>query len=87
MGHLYAAEHPGLHDWHALDSSEPVGPGCLTLCGETIPGGGHKMLWFDTEGQGRCLNCEDEVEAGYRDYEDDSDGNDWGDRPWAGLLP
>ena len=34
------------------------------------------MLWFDTEGQGRCQNCEDEVEAGYRDYEDDSDGNE-----------
>lgn len=76
MGHLYAVEDPEQHDWHALDSSGPGGPVYLTLCGETIPGGGHKMLWFDTEGQGRCQNCEDEVEAGYRDYEDDSDGTD-----------
>jgi hypothetical protein len=76
MGHLYAVEDPEQHDWHALDSSGPVGPGYLTLCGETIPGAGHKMLWFDTEGQGRCQNCEDEVEAGYRAYEDESDGTD-----------
>ena len=44
------------------------------------------MLWFDTEGQGRCQNCEDEVEAGHRDYEDDSDSNEQGDRLWAGHL-
>jgi hypothetical protein len=76
MGHLYAVEDPEQHDWPTLDNSEPVGPGYLTLCGETIPGGGDKMPGFDTEGQGRCQDCEDEVEAGYRDFEGDSDASD-----------